>query len=377
MLDTLHNVRQNQSLPCARCQNDGAFTVRTERLCKDCFIKYVTTKVIKRLEANKVRGGYGEKASKILIPISFGISSISLLHVLDVHLQKRQGKGRHAGLSVHLLFIDHSSVLDQDFSRNISSLKNRFDSFPLQTLLLEECFDYDISLDTLLNAGSQDSRIPRGNLERLNHLLSAVKGQSSKTDVLGILCQRLIAAFANANGFDVVLYGDTTSRLAERTLAETAKGRGSLVSLQTMDTRGQGKSNHVYAMRDLLRKELGLYAEVVDPPLSPLILQTETTPPMTSAKHNSIDGLMRQYVESVELQYPSVVANVVRTTGKLKIPQIDEGTRNCNMCDGPLWTRPSGQQEKPESPSEDRNGLLRAREISLLCRGCERTLQPT
>lgn len=39
-----------------------------------------------------------------------------------------------------------------------------------------------------------------------------------------------------------------------------------------------------------------------------------------SGRNITIDELMTQYFESIETQYPSIVANVVRTAGKLKPP---------------------------------------------------------
>ena len=315
-------AKQSESSRCARCQNYGmGFNVRSEQICLACFIRYITMKVIKRLESNKLRAGYGETSKKILVPVSFGVSSLSLLSILDAHMQRRLQQGRHGGYTIYLLFVDESTVLDRaGFLHRIDLLKERFPAYEVATIALQDCFDFGIHIDKeMLTTQGQVGQDSVTNSQRLLHLIAAMPGPSSKADVLEICRRRIIAAYAQRENFDFVLYGDTTTRLSEKTLAETAKGRGGSIPWQHADGNESVEVPYVYPMRDLLRKEVQKYAEIADSLLTDLIAPGEPSIVALSLRNSSIDDIMRQYIESVEENYPSIVANVVRTVDKLRM----------------------------------------------------------
>ena len=106
-------------------------------------------------------------------------------------------------------------------------------------------------------------------------------------------------------------------------------------------------------MRDLLSKEIAAFASLVDPPLDDMILK-EKVKPAVSTKNTTIDDLMKQYFESVEQEYPSIVANVVKTASKLESASLSAVEKHCELCDTPL------------------NGF--APDKSRLCYGCIRVL---
>ena len=270
-----------------------------------------------------MRSGYGEPPKKLLLPVSMGISSISLLHILDAQLRIRLEQGRSAGYALHLLHVDHSSIPNNmSHKSKIEDLRKIFPLHPLSSIPIEDCFDFDFDIEAALTNGSVSSTqgpSPADNQERLHHMLSAAKSATSRIDLTEIIRRRLIAAFALKHGCDGVLYGDTTTRLAQRTLSETAKGRGGLLPQLTGDCMTGDGIYCCYPMRDLLKKELSIYADITDPQLTPLVAEKDAGKPLVaSSKDSTIDGLMRQYFETVEESYPSIVANVVRTTAKLK-----------------------------------------------------------
>lgn len=88
----------------------------------------------------------------------------------------------------------------------------------------------------------------------------------------------------------------------------------------------------------------------------------------------TIDDLMSQYFESVETDYPSIVANVVRTSGRLNAPPLTSQSTSCSICEL-LMTRESqglygwgGDQAKVDfkSPAASSEGAS-------LCYGCARS----
>ncbi len=329
---------------------------------RECFTKYVTTKVLKRLEANKIRGGFKEPQKTLLLPVSFGASSITLLHVLDQQLQNRAQQGRHAGYSLHVLFVDQSTILEQvDVRATMELLNQRYPVHRYTTISLEDCFDYGVEFE----------RLSDGEEDRLQHIISSLPSATSKVDFIDIARRRLIIAFAKKFGNDSILFGDSTTRIAEKTLSETAKGRG--VALPGLTADGFIEGIHcIFPMRDLLRKEITAYASMVSPSLTPLI--SEVSPQVSaSSKDTTIDGLMSQYFESVEQNYPSIVANVVRTSSRLNPPAMLKACRSCDICGNGISTDSwGGEQQDSVIPLQPANGNDHKNALAL-CYGCART----
>lgn len=329
---------------------------------RECFTKYIGTKVLKRLEANKIRGGFKEPKKTLLLPVSFGASSVTLLHILDQQLQNRAQQGRHGGYDLHVLFIDQSTVLEQvDVRAAMKLLSQKYPAHKYTTISLEDCFDYGVEFEGLSNGGE----------DRLQHIISSMPSATSKVDFIDIARRRLIIAFAKKFGSDSILFGDSTTRIAEKTLSETAKGRG--VALPWLTADGFTEGIHcIFPMRDLLRKEITAYASMVSPSLTPLI--SEVSPKVSaSSRDTTIDDLMSQYFESVEQNYPSIVANVVRTSGRLNPPAMLEGCHSCSICGDGISTGSWGGEQQDSvilSHPADRNGENTA---LALCYGCART----
>ena len=336
-------------------------------------MKYVVTKILKRLETKKLRGGYKDPQRTLLMPISFGISSIVMLHVIDQQLSKRVEAGRHAGYNLHVLFVDQSAVIEQASPNNsLHSLKQRYPSHTYTVVALEDYCTYGIHLDIPAFAEAAiNGHTTRDKPTRLEHILSSLPSATSRADLIEILRRRLILAFAKAHACDSILFGDATTRLAEKTLSETAKGRGIALPWLTADGSSSDGIDCTYPLRDLLRKELGAYANIVSPPLTPLLFKVSPQLP-TSSKENTIDSLMSQYFESVEQNYPSIVANVVRTSGRLVVPPSSENSSACVICGHPIvnesWDGDQLEFAAPQLTESNGSGYGKA-----FCYGCART----
>lgn len=369
------------SHPCARCNTSNAdLTIRSERLCKGCFLKYVNSKIIKRLEVNKIRGGFHQVKKTLLLPVSFDVSSICLLHALDQQLQKRLESGRHAGYTLHVLCIDESCIRESSSIPDLLPLlKQRFPNYICSVTPLEDVFQYGIVSKSLTSRGDGAAVCEEGNeAPSLQTFLSNLPSATSKADVIGILQRRLTSAFAERNNCDSILYSDSTTKLAERTLAETAKGRGGAVPWLTSDNTVIDDVPCSYPLRDLLQRELVLYADITMPSLMPLITPPDNsrTGTIVSSKDMTIDGLMSQYFESLEENFPSIVANVVRTSGKLAPRSVDLGHEHaCDLCGLPIidmeW---GGEQSSPGGPAMS-VGTGETQSGRRCCPGCARTLQ--
>ena len=347
-----------------------------------CFIKYVKTKVLKRLEVNKVRGAFNDPSRTLLLPLSFGGSSIALLHILDEQISAQLERSRHASFRLHVIHIDDSSIIGNPaLQKSATSLRERFPSHKFSLIPFEDVFNYQTSNHALfyenlpVSLGPSDAK----NQTRLNQSLSSLPSPTSRVDISNILRSRLLIEFAKENNCDAILYGDSTTRLAEKTLSETAKGRGNSLPWLTADGSSPHNIKIIYPMRDLLRKEIMEYVLMISEPLTPLIFPPKSSPPAPiSSKTTTIDDLMSQYFESVEQNFPSIVANVVRTASKLTTPPIvtaAASSSSCAICNFPIvqeshpW---GGDQRRPTSEEESE---AKSQNTQSTCYGCARSIE--
>ena len=321
------------------------------------------TKVFKRLESNKTRGSFKDRERTLLIPISLGVSSLCLLHILDQQLQSRRSQGLHVGYNLHILFVDQSTILDQAFRQESrEKLEQTYPTHVFTTITLEDCSEYGINYNE-----------PQANIRMdLEEVIHSLPSTTSKVDFIDIIRRRLITAFAGKHNCDCVLFGDSTTRLAERILSETAKGRGNALPWLTADGDSTGIPC-VFPLRDLLRKELMSYAEIVSPPLTSLISESSLQSSTVSSKDTTIDGLMKQYFESVEKDYPSIVTNVVRTSDKLVSPQAIKDVKRCLLCRFPILRSTWGGEQESILSQTERTG--EGENSQPLCYGCSRTFE--
>lgn len=331
------------------------------------------------MEANKVRHAYDDAPKRLLVPLSLGVSSTVLLHVLDQHLQAQSKRNGRTSYRLHLLFIDQSTLFPQaGYLDAVERLRHRFPLHNFSIAALDEVLEYsDEHLDEVFRFhGILHEHSTLSQQDKLEKLLSALPSATSRSDIVNILRRKLIVAIAESHECSCVVFGDSTTRLAERTLSEAAKGRGASLPWLTADSVSPKGLKINYPMRDLLKGELMLYTKVIEPPLDPLIAQADPsngTP--TSSKDTTIDGLMNQYFKSVEQNYPSIVANVVRTSGRLAAPTILSDSISCGLCGLPVETISevwAGNQGSVVSSSSEERRVPSGK--GNLCYGCTRSV---
>jgi cytoplasmic tRNA 2-thiolation protein 2 len=124
-----------------------------------------------------------------------------------------------------------------------------------------------------------------------------------------------------------------------------------------------------HPLRDALRKELVTYARLAG--LSDLVVaQSEGKGAVVNHRDLSMEEVMGRYFAEVEESYPSVVANVARTTGKLVRLGGEAAGGRCGLCQMPL-------DEVGDERWRGELGLGTERERGTgevrICYGCERS----
>lgn len=309
------------------------------------------------------------------MPISFGLSSLALLHVLDGLIRRHLKKSNRAGYELHILHVQEAGAGTEHVPSTAMELLesqypgHRYITLPIQSNLEHQNRSVTRPAEKIGNSGdSMPATVPAP--ASLEALLLGLDSVSSQDDLIGILRKRSVSAFAKEDGLECIAWGDSTTRLAERTLAETAKGRGFSLPWQTSDAIGPDGILSIFPMRDLLRKEIINYSNLTTPPLTNFYHDSAKAFNSVSSKATSIDSLIGQYFESVENNYPSIVANVVRTSSKLK--PLEETSTLCQICSLPIQQGMEGIENWDGYQTE----ALPARgPVAAVCYGCARSFE--
>lgn len=218
---------------------------------------------------------------------------------------------------------------------------------------------------------------------RLRRMFDALPSVTSKADVLRQLVRHLLLHVAAEGGYKALLLGHTTAALAALTLSEVANGRGFAVPWQVNDGSvkvctykadgGGVESEREFAVWYPLREVYFSEVKAVvgfTPALKELKLDDDAAGgSVVSHKDTSILEVMSRYFEGVEGAYSGIVANVVRTAGKLDRPTAQG--QLCGLCGSVLdehgdvrWAGDLGDEVSSEQ------SLSQAR----ICYGCKRSV---
>ena len=323
----------------------------------------------------KVNGVHGERRRKLLLPLSFGAASLSLLHILHEHIRKQREKTNRQGYEIHVIHLDESSPgTDSACSVPIEDLKQAYPLhhyyvYRLNDMSLREEGENTQGLLHRFSVAAEQSD-PAINLQSY---LSSLTSISFVEDISAILRTQLTVNRARVLGCEAILWGDSTTRLAEKTLAETAKGRGFSLPWLVNDSSPYGIP-FMYPLRDILRKELTVFVGVTQPSLENYIVgRNPEFKQAKSYKKSTIDGLMAHYFEAVEQNYPSIVSNVVRTGSKLSPDECYQTQSRCRVCNLPIDQANRGIETTKDSNAD--SWAQTDEYLQTLCYGCLRSVQ--
>ncbi|PGH19418.1 hypothetical protein AJ80_03918 [Polytolypa hystricis UAMH7299] len=328
---------------CVDCKNAApSVSVRKRDLCQNCFIRYVNSKVMKRMERYRQKVTPKDMRRKLLLPLSFGVSSLTLLHILSQQLDRQNPGGRgQTAYDVHVLNIEGTTTGNAELSGR-SALEFIREAYPRHTysgIPLHSMFSYDKDIkDVMSTFGNSEfidnpSKTDQERLDAFKHSLSTA---TSRADINAVLLTRLIVAFAKDNGCEGILWGDSDSRLAAKAIANVAKGRGSSLPWEICDIASPWGVQFNFPLRDLFKHELDLYISIVLPNLLPVVVENPKAVENLSNKNMSIEDLMSHYVATQGEKYPGVMANIVRTIDKLQAPSLEDAGSKCTMCGMPV-----------------------------------------
>lgn len=275
--------------------------------------------------------------TKLLLPLSFGVSSSVLLHLLDTQLAALRSKAySHAGYELHVLVVDPSSTSLPNRARaeSFQLAKKAFPEYSFTHVSLHSIFKYDSDIEATLvqyTNGKVATDPSLSDEARLDTFLASFGTATSRSDIDNILLTRLVVGFAKRIGCKAILWGDTDNRLAAKALANVAKGRGSCLNWQVSDGMSPWGLEFNFPLRDLFKAEIVTYADLF-PELKEIIIPETPVSDNALTKNLSIDELMLRYVRTQGEKYPGVMANVARTANKLQPPSWNPDSAYCRLC---------------------------------------------
>ncbi|KAG8668871.1 Cytoplasmic tRNA 2-thiolation protein 2 [Fusarium poae] len=381
------------SRPCKRCKaEDAPFRLRTDPTCRDCYIQFVTYKLNRRLGAlhKDTRSSKALTTRRHLAGLSFGPSSSVLAQILSEqarHHSENKASSPYEPVIVHI-DTDLSHVEGESPAQKLLSEYRRafphatFECVPLKEVLSVKSIDWS----TLpLDAGTPEEDASA----RLQRLFDALPTLTARSDVLRLLIRHLLLQKAQDFACTALLLGHSTTSLAALTLSEVANGRGFAVPTQVADGMTTvctyeavegGAAQEIsrldfpvyYPLREIFRNEMKQYIDLV-PSLKEVVpvdpAGTKAGSSVVSHKDLSIEEVMARYFESVEEGYSGIVANVVRTAGKLeRVP----GKTFCGSCGMSLDAE--GDSRWAGEIGDDPGDGPSAADAGRLCYGCKRSI---
>ncbi|KYK56689.1 hypothetical protein DCS_03691 [Drechmeria coniospora] len=336
-------------LPHIRCLSHALTNTRK------CYVDYIEAKVGRRLGAlaKDTRTTAKPERRRYIAGISFGTSSTAMTQALAKFCSPRKSS---AAFELHAVHVDTNLTeplrdgVSPAAQRNLDKYRERFSNVSFQC----------VHLSKVLNVGTIDwSSLPcfetisspevGSNCQRLQNFFNSLPSPTSRAYILRLLIRHILLDMALETSSTALLLGHSTTALAALTLSEVANGRGYsvpwqindgpytfCVQSQKSDSKGCKEMNretqvHIYyPMRELFAAEISQYLGLVSS-LQELV-STDTagnSRSVVSHKDVSIDDIMNRYFSNVEGQYEGVVANVVRTTGRLSRVA---GSDFCRLC---------------------------------------------
>ena len=294
---------------------------------------------------------------KLLLPLSYGVSSSVLLRTLDVHIERQHSKPYPPmTYELHVLVIETPDISSQNpnLENSFRQVQKVFPKHSYAQVPFHNIFQYDVGIGEAMSELAGPGFVDNPALsdkERLDAFRASISTPTSKMDVDDVLMRRLIVAYAKKHGCGTVMWGNSDSSLAAKTLASVAKGRGRSLTWQLCDGMSPWGVGFLFPLRDFFNTELHDYASLV-PDLNDFIMPEVPVSDGVLTKNLSIDELMMRYVNSQGEKYPSVMGNVARMVTKLEPAPTSTESLHCKFCGtfiGDLDGEPGNMSDVPTS----------------------------
>ncbi|ORY76638.1 hypothetical protein BCR37DRAFT_162410 [Protomyces lactucae-debilis] len=314
---------------CLKCKQAEVPVVlaRKESYCHACYLHFCRAKYRRAMDAFRLTLADHARLPTLLA-VSGSIASCVLVEMVHGVVERTHGAYDMPGI-LHIE-LDGFKHISEKRQRRLAWLKERFPEMQWITVPLEKLESLATEQIVLVPDASDGTPRLVGNVSRkplsLKTSFSALSSQTAQEDMLGVYIDALLFHETKQAGAHCLQFAETATKIAAKVLTQTALGRGYTLPSHVADSTQRDGVWAVRPMKGLLEEELSLYASLIGMP--------DPVEDEVSGKPGSIGTLTQRYFRTLEKDFPSLVATVVRTTGKLVTPDqtADEKTGQCPVC---------------------------------------------
>ncbi|PON86905.1 Cytoplasmic tRNA 2-thiolation protein [Trema orientale] len=285
------------------------------RFCGDCFRSNLFGKFRLAVTSNAMIS----PTDKVLVAFSGGLSSrvaLQFVHEMQHKAQQNFDASRDRSLPVFgvgVAFIDESAVFSVpscEAAEGIEGMRVIVSNLapPTKELLV-------VPIESVFSSESSDGK------NQLSKLLDAVTDATGKEDLLVHLRMLSLQKTAAENGYNRLVLGSCTSRIASHVLSATVKGKGYSLPADIQYVDARWNVPVVLPLRDCLAEELNILCHLDG-------FGSLKTIELIKSPCSGINSLVSSFVKLLQEENPSRQSTIVRTAGKLtpfhfnRIPEI-------------------------------------------------------
>ncbi|CAA7035810.1 unnamed protein product [Microthlaspi erraticum] len=306
----------SQESVCVKCKCNEPMTFGDGgsddgRFCADCFRNNVYGKFRLAVTSHAMI----TPSDNVLVAFSGGSSSrvaLQFVHDLQIKALKNFEASRDRSLPVFgvgVAFVDESGAypaLSTEMDDAVAWIRSTVSSLSKDL--------HVVPIESVFGSDSVEAR------DRLVKLLESVSDETGKEDLVLHLRMLSLQKVASENGYNRLVVGSCTSRIASHVLTATVKGRGYSLSADIQHVDARWKVPIVFPLRDCVWQEITRFC------------QLDSLKTMELARHpqSGINELVSTFVALLQEENPSRECTIVRTAAKLtpfhfnKIPETDD-----------------------------------------------------
>ncbi|KAJ0043509.1 hypothetical protein Pint_17889 [Pistacia integerrima] len=303
---------------CLKCKSNealtGSDTGEEGRFCRDCFRSNLYGKFRLAVSSHALI----TSADNVLVAFSGGPASrvaLQFVHEKQQTAQKNYDASRDRSLPVFgvgVAFIAESAycpVSSDEVDEAIQKIRS------IVSLLAPPAKElHVVPIESTFSSDSFDGR------ERFKKLLDSVSDATGKEDLLMHLRMLTLQKIASENGYNRVVLGLCTSRIACHVISATVKGQGYSLPADIQYVDARWEIPVVLPLRDCIAQELNMLCHLDDLQIVELLNGPST----------GINGLVSSFVKLLQEENPTRECTIVRTAAKLtpfyfnRIPELND-----------------------------------------------------
>ncbi|KAK4703805.1 cytoplasmic tRNA 2-thiolation protein 2, partial [Phenoliferia sp. Uapishka_3] len=343
---------------CTKCSAPSIIQIRMNGYCNDCFLQAFNSKYKQGMNPALRRSRYGSdrqrklgkrgnvKRSSILVAFSGGPASMALLEMVKRFTKEKERDPRDRSApnytAIEVAYVDETGVPGAvDHTEEARALVEAA-GLIFVPLKLSSIFDSP-ALSTSLSSTSLPLSFDKSAPTSLSALFASLS-PTSLASLRSSLVQSLLRRTAVARNHEILLTGETATRVAIKVIAGMAEGRGFALG-EEVGAEFEAEEGKVTVVRPFslaLQMEVNLFLELAE-------LKGKGWEDGSAGKEEArqagdrdvkkkgIERLTEDFVLGLEENFPSTVSTIIRTAGKLGLRTShadvnEEAETLCPLC---------------------------------------------